>query len=271
MSILKYILLFFYVFSISCDKSPESQKSDDDPINNVTIERRYDSQSKTFYYLTLIKHKDKNGDILKLEHKHSNKPTGETVMEFAKRLNAPLVAINASTMRQLDPLGTIKPNGIQIIDGQIIQDIATTAYTLGIKANNELIAFKPTIRAEEIVNAGVKDALTAFMPLIENYCSVSNDVLAIRGNSFEKHPRQVIAQYDNLDILILSCGGRGFDGEGMTAQEMIKILLELEVKFAYNLDGGGSVCTVVDGVRITKQIDGNGTKDRLRPNFLFVK
>lgn len=50
----------------------------------------------------------------------------------------------------------------------------------------------------------------------------------------------------NLDILILSCGGRGFDGDGMTAKEMMKILKRLNVKFAFNLDGGGSVSTVIN-------------------------
>ena len=56
----------------------------------------------------------------------------------------------------------------------------------------------------------------------------------------------------------------------MTGKDLIRILIKLDVKFAYNLDGGGSVATVINGERITKQIDGNGTKDRLRANFLSI-
>lgn len=81
----------------------------------------------------------------------------------------------------------------------------------------------------------------------------------------------MIAQLDNLDLLILSCGGRGFDGEGMTAEDMIRILLENKVKFAVNLDGGGSVSTVIRGELITKKIDNQGTEDRPRSNFLYIK
>lgn len=267
---MKYISFALIIITlVSCDVPNEPVI--EEVYKNVNVERKYDATSKTFYFLTHIKHVDKDGNILKLRHAHANKSTGETVVEFAKRINIPAVAINASTMRNLDLPGTIAPNGVQIIDSIIIQDLKTTAYTLGIKSNNELVAFHPDIRAAEILNAGVKDALTAFMPIIENYTVVSDNVIAIRENSFEKHPRQVIAQCDNLDILILSCGGRGFDGEGMTAQDLIRVLLEKGVKFAYNLDGGGSVTTVINGNRITKQIDGDGTKDRLRPNFLYVQ
>ena len=56
----------------------------------------------------------------------------------------------------------------------------------------------------------------------------------------------------------------------MTAKDLIRILNEMDVKFAYNLDGGGSVSTIINGERITKQIDKNGTEDRLRPNFLYI-
>lgn len=87
------------------------------------------------------------------------------------------------------------------------------------------------------------------------------------------HPRQVIAQYENGDLLFFSCGGRGYDGAGMTAADVIRILQELQgrIRFAHNLDGGGSVTTVIYGDQITKKIDGRGTLNRLRPTFLYVE
>lgn len=270
---IKLTLLGLMVLFVSCSKIDRTDENSDvdETQELVSVERKFDSDSETFYYLTRIKHKDHNNKILKLEHQHSIKTTGETVLEFSKRMNDPAVAINASTMHRLEPPGTIKPNGVQIINGEIIQDRVSTAYTLGIKENGGLVAYKPEIRAEEIIKAGIVNALTGFMPLIEGGVPVSDDVLSIRENSFDRHPRQVIAQFENLDLLILSCGGRGFQGEGMLAKDLIRILEELKVEFAYNLDGGGSVSTVVGGKRITPQIDGDGTKDRLRPNFLYVQ
>ena len=232
------------------------------------IIRAFDKESSTYYFLTQINHKDGNGKIIKLKHAHSIKEQGETVREFAQRVNCTL-AFNSSTMRRVDD--GIKPNGVQIIDGKIIQNLKTSAYILGIKENNQLVAYSPKIEIEEILNDGVKDALTAFGPLIENHSIVSDELLQIRRNYNNKHPRQVIAQLDNMDILFLSCGGRGFDGEGMTAQDVIRILQQHKVKFAYMLDGGGSTSTVVNGKLITKKIDKNGTTERLRPNFLYFE
>lgn len=237
--------------------------------NTFKVERLFDKESATHYYLTRINHKDKNGNIIKLQHAHSDKENGETVREFAKRMNCTL-AFNASTQRKMEA-GTRKPSGVQIIDGKIIQDISSTAYTLGIKDNNELLTYKPGIKAKDILKDGTNNALTAFVPLIEDYKPVADEVLGIRPNFIVKHPRQIIAQFDNLDIVFLSCGGRGFDGEGMTATDLIRILQGLKVRFAFMLDGGGSTSTIVNGELITKKIDKKGTEERLRPNFLYIK
>jgi exopolysaccharide biosynthesis protein len=90
-----------------------------------------------------------------------------------------------------------------------------------------------------------------------------------------KQPRQAIAQYENLDLLILSCGGRDKEkdgkswGPGVTARDVAHLLLFEGVKFGFLLDDGGSVMTVVDGQRLTPQFDDAG--DRKRPNFLWIE
>ncbi len=265
-------LVCFLLLSANC----EGQIYEDDIIDDIEDDndifelsnRNYDRESNTYYYLIRIKHQDKKGNLIKLKHAHSPEESGQTVRDFALKTNCKL-AFNASTQRIVE--GGIRPNGIQIIDGSIIQDINTTAYTLGIKDNNMLLAYHPSVAAIEILEDGTNNALTAFGPLIEDYVAVSDDVLGIRGNYIQKHPRQVIAQLENLDILFLSCGGRGFDGDGMTARDVIRILLKEGVRFAYMLDGGGSTSTVINGELITKKIDANGTRERLRPNFLYVE
>ncbi len=237
--------------------------------DEFTVERYYDAVSRTWYFLTRVSHRNKHGEIIQLRHAHAIKPDGETVREFAIRTNS-VLAFNASTA-YITPMNERKATGIQIIDGEIVQEQARNAYTLGIKANNELVAYPPATTAREILDDGAVNALGGFIPLIMNGKPVSTDILNIIANSAEKHPRQVIAQFDNLDILFLSCGGRGFDGEGMTAHDLIRVLSALGVRFAYNLDGGGSTSTVVKGELITQKIDNGGTEERLRPNFLYFK
>ena len=209
--------------------------------------------------------------MLQLQMALSTKPNGETVPEFSNKIGTPLLAMNASMgIRGLGP-DRRQVSGRQIIDGVIAQDFTSRNYTLGIKDTNELVVYPPEMTAQDILDDGTNNALTCFVPLIVDYKPVGEEVLQVVGNNVQKHPRQVIAQLDNLDLLILSCGGRGFDGEGMTAEDMIRILLENKVKFAVNLDGGGSVSTVIRGELITKKIDNQGTEDRPRSNFLYIK
>lgn len=257
-------LLYLLLLIVSCGTTNEDNTRDNE---DFTVQRLFDNESSTYYYLTHVSHKDSNGKIIQLRHAHSIEKDGETVREFAQRVNCRL-AFNASTMHRTTE-GDIIPNGKQIVDGIIKQDRKTTAYTLGIRENNKLKAFKPEVNVNDILKDGFNNALTAFGPLIEDFHPASEEALKVRSNYDEKHPRQVIAQFDNLDILFLSCGGRGFDGDGMTARDVIRILQTKGVRFAYMLDGGGSVSTVVNGELITKKIDANGTKERKRPNFLY--
>lgn len=240
---------------------------------SYTIEKRYDEASATWYFLTTIDHLDGKGDLIKLRLAVSTESTGEYVRTFAERTDA-VLAFNASTGRNFrkSPTGKVfrEPIGTQIVDGKILQELRAKRYTLGIKANNELVVYPPGTTGAEILADGSENALTAFVPLIEDHKPVADEVLNLVSHLRQKHPRQVIAQMDNLDIVFLSCGGRGFGGEGMLAMDVTRILMKRGVKLAFNLDGGGSTSTVVKGNLITEKIDKRGTQERLRPNFLYV-
>ena len=238
--------------------------------NAFTYSFHYDTISDTYYHLTRIKHKDSNGNVIRLRHGHSNSTAGEAGTDFTRRMDCCL-AFNASMGKSDMPTGVVEPVGVQIINGTIVQNETYHRYTLGIKDDNFLLAYPPYETPTNILNDGVNDALTAFVPLIENYLPVSDTVYNSVGNSTVANPRQAIAQYGNGDILFLSCGGRGYEGVGMKAEDMVRIFSGLAVRFAYNLDGGGSVTTIHNGMRVTPLIDGYGTVERKRPNWLYVK
>lgn len=231
-----------------------------------TRQDRYDAISNTYYHLVTI---DNTSDF-KLKSGISADTNGETGTDFAKRMDC-CIAFNASMGISNPPPGERHPVGIQIVDGAIVQDRTNIRYELGIKDNNALRSYPKDETATNIKNDGAHYALTAFTPLIENGQTVSQSVLNSVANYSVKHPRQVVAQYPGGDILIFSCGGRGFQGDGMFANDVIRILTELGVDFAFMLDGGGSVTTVVNGERITPMIDGNGTMERPRPNWLYIE
>lgn len=233
----------------------------------------YDPTYNTFYYLTRIPHLDNKGQIIKLRLAHTIKREGETVWEFADRTNSTL-AFNASTQIKFDDdkKRADMPSVVAIVDGNIINNSPrSNRYTLGIKDDNELMVFTPGTSAQAILNDGVTNAITAFVPLILNHQEVSDNIINYVGNLSVKNPRQIISQWDNLDILFLTTGGRGYGGDGMTAKEAVKILQGLNVKFSYNLDGGGSTSTVVNGEFINWKMDKHGTQERKRPTFLYIK
>lgn len=232
----------------------------------LTVSNLFDPISATNYHLTEINTSNAN-----LQMALAGKIEGETGTEFAKRMDC-CVAFNASMGISNPPPGERHPVGIQIIDGNIVQALSTIRYTLGIKDNNELVNYELNETAANIVSDGANYALTAFTPLIKNHQPVSAAILSSVGNySRTTDPRQAIAQYDNGNIVVFSCGGRSYGGVGMSAADVIRILSALDVKFAFMLDGGGSVTTMVNGQRITPLIDGSGTLERPRPNWLYVK
>lgn len=284
MTFKQYKTMLFLIFCISfigCSSSisfiPAPAPAFDTTIikgDIFTVSKHFDDTSNTWYYLTRIKHKDASGELVRLNLALTdpNELMGEKASDFAKRMGAQLV-FNASMSTVVStPSGEDKriPVGIQIINGEIVQERETDRYTLGIKDNNELVVYPGGTTAQEILDDGINTALTAFVPLIEDH-QVVTEALDDVGNLSVKNPRQVIAQFDNLDIVFLTCGGRGYGGTGMTAQDMVRVLKKMGVKFAYNLDGGGSISTVVNGEFINWKIDGHGTEERPRANFLYVK
>lgn len=272
-------ILIFTFLTIKCGSSeisPDKPNGGDDESiifhdELITVNRKWDEVSNTYYFLSRIKHKDGKGNLLELKLDTSTYDMGESVHDFSIRKGKPIIAINASTGQLIDNYR--KSPGILIMKRKIIRDKSPTNYTFAIKDNNELIAYPKGVSPQEMINDGTIAGFSVFTPIILDYKAVSSHIISLVPNQLEINPRQVIAQYENNDILIFSCGGRGYDGAGMKITDVIRILQELDerVRFAHNLDGGGSVTTVIYGNQITKKIDGNGTVDRLRPTFLYIE
>lgn len=111
-------------------------------------------------------------------------------------------------------------------------------YILGINSDGNLKIYNPSVSGEEIINDGCMDAVMGFVPLIENFQLVNLDNIC-SYISMDKHPRQIIGQLDNDDYIIITVLK-----PGMTLKETREVLKKLNVKKAYNLDGGSSTQTV---------------------------
>ena len=236
---------------------------------------------ETTYYLTYIPHKDENGNLIKIKKgvygNNPNNPEAITPSEFAKKTNSTFVS-NASTFST----NPTRLHGEQILNGQILKSVKGDEYseidkrwTLAISDDNKLEAFHPGIKAEEIRSKGYNNTISGFGPLIIAGKNVLDDV-GYSSNDAESHPRQIIAQLPNKDIVFLTCDGRETNHKwstekGMTLKEVVNTILDhYDVEFAFNLDGGGSTSCVLRSHKVNKSQDINKTSERKVADFLYI-
>ena len=158
---------------------------------------------------------------------------------------------------------TNEAHGITIMDGVILKDTVDTRYVLGIDNSGNFKTYIGT-SATDILADGCNYAFTGFNPLIIDGERVANEVLAVCAHFAERHPRQIVGTLNNGDYFTFCCDGRTDGENGMTLAECIEILQSiLPIKFAFNLDGGGSTQTVTLKKQINRVID-----NRIVPNVI---
>lgn len=235
----------------------------------------------TTYYITHIPHLDSYGNMIKLKRgiqgNDPNKPEHITPSQFARKTKATFVS-NASTGS-----GTqLKLHGQQIYNGQILDSIKGDEYdplndrwTLAIGDDNSLTSFPPDVQASEIRSQGYNNTVSGFGPIISDGKIIVKDD-DYSTNTIVSHPRQVIAQLPNKDLIFFSCDGRENNThtmieKGMTLQEVAETLLDhYDIEFAYNMDGGGSTSSVVRSHKLNRSMDESKTEERKVLDFLYI-
>lgn len=239
--------------------------------NEVTIERFKDTETNSTYYITKIPKYDSIGGLIKLKRGFSyndyNKAELETPRSFAAR-NASTVVTNCSTYSTT----TMRVVGTSIYNGKIQQELSKQPfnYILAIGDDNTLKAYPPTTSAQKILDDGFSNALTSFIPMIENGKQVSASILDSRDIFSQRHPRQAISQDVEGNTYFFTSEGRRAAEKGLTVREVVKILLSKGMKFAFLLDGGGSSQTVYHGTTINRVTDDDGKTERTMLDFLHV-
>ena len=191
----------------------------------------------------------------------------EKPSDFAKRENC-LLTINGGTYFT----DINKTGGMFIKDGVVLQEYENLkdwqSSILGFKSDGLLKAYDFGTPSSVLLADGVVNALTAFVPIIDNHEICSDEILSKCEHWNQSHPRQIICQLDNKDILFFTCDGRLPSEKGLTLKEAADVLMKYNVRFAYNLDGGGSNSVVVKNKKINRDID---PSERAVVNFIYFK
>lgn len=178
-----------------------------------------------------------------------------------------LLAINSGVF----DTSTRKPDGIVIQNGTVVQNSPTATHAeckpLTIDESGNLGYSDYDADADTLIENGIVSAVCGFMPIVVDYEAVPETEWNAVSHYTQNAQRQIIGQWGNGDYAIVTCEGRNYHGsDGWTIAEAQTICKKLGLKFAYNLDGGGSTETMV-GKKHVNTIYEN-TTGRIVPTFI---
>jgi exopolysaccharide biosynthesis protein len=137
---------------------------------------------------------------------------------------------------------------------------------LTIDSNGDLGYAARDASGATLVSQGIVSAVCGWAPCIIDYESAI-DVLPDAYDDQSNAQRQIIGQFGNGDYAIVTCEGRDYDhSDGWTMDEARAVCKTLGLKYAFNLDGGGSTETVLGKKQINTIYD--GTYGRIVPTFI---
>lgn len=121
--------------------------------------------------------------------------------------------------------------------------------------------------AATLIANGAVSVVCGFMAIIKNYEAVPSSEWPDVSHFTQNAQRQIIGQFENGDYAIITSEGRNYaHSDGWTIAEAQQICIKHGLKFAYNLDGGGSTETML-GFKHFNQIY-EGTTGRKVSDFI---
>lgn len=232
-------------------------------IDEVTVEKKTDTSANTNYYVITIPQTRSNFEKqYPFVYAPNGADAGTQSTLAMNRGKGFELAINAGIFYT----GYL-PIGLTIQDGSLIQQGQSSAYALTIDGSGRLDYAQPNTDGATLIANGTVSAVVGFCPIIVDYVGVDQSIYKIVSNYDQHSQRQIIGQFNNGDYCIITGEGRGFDSStGWTIPQAIGICEELGLRFAYNLDGGGSTETVIGDTQLNKIYE--GTTGRIVPTYI---
>jgi exopolysaccharide biosynthesis protein len=235
-----------------------------DFIDNIDVDYAFDSESNANYTVVRIYKKKLDGSYQFPFVYAPNGANGGTVSTldmmvrdgFAFGINAGVFNVNNK-----------KPDGIVIQNGASIQNTPATIHSgalpLTIDSSGTLGFASADASTSTLIANGIVSAVCGFTPIIVDYEPYGGADTDERENA----QRQIIGQFGNGDYAVITCEGRNYDhSDGWTLAEAVVICKKIGLKFAYNLDGGGSTETVLSSKQINTIYE--NTTGRIVPTFI---
>lgn len=234
---------------------------------NIDVDYEYDSATDANYTVIRIYKKKTDGTN---QYPFVYAPNGagipvESALDVANRCGW-FLTINGGTWsnENNEICGQLVENSVVI---QNILPYQEKRRALVIDNNGDLSEAAYNADAETLVQNGAVSVVVGFMAIIKDYEPVSSSEFPDVAHFNQNTQRQIIGQFGNGDYCIVTCEGRDYDhSDGWTIAEAQSICQKIGLKFAYNLDGGGSTETVLNKKQINTIYE--GTTGRKVPTLL---
>lgn len=251
--------------------SQSGKTSFDEFLDNIDVDYAYDSATGANYTVIRVYKNKLDGtkqypfavvpDVNEIKYS-----TLDFMEKFADD-NGYLLAINSGlgspATHQID--GIVVQNGVVVHNTPAVYHAGSMPLTIDV--NGDLSYASSDADANELVANGVVSALCGFCPIIVDYNTVNPPTVSNVTHFTQNAQRQIIGQFGNGDYAIVTCEGRDFDNsDGWTIAEAQTICKKLGLKFAYNLDGGGSTQTVIGKKQLNTIYENE--KGRKLPSFI---
>lgn len=154
-------------------------------------------------------------------------------------------------------------NGVVITDkssGDLLGQVGAMPLTINTSGDLGYVDADTTGKGAQIVNSGVVSAVCGFFPIIDNYENFSypTDIPhTFDDPNWVNCQRNVIGQFENGDYCIITGEGRNYaNSVGFTIPQLQDLCKSIGLKFAYDLDGGGSTQSVLGKKLINHAYEG---------------
>lgn len=208
--------------------------------DNMVFSYGRDSASGTNYTMIRIFQTKKDGTK---QYPFSRTPT--TSSTSSENYSALEVANNEGWALTVNAWGVFS-NGIVIENGIVKRNTVSTyhagALPLTIDSNGNLSYASADADADTLVANGIVSAVPGFCPIIVDYNTASLPTIGNADHLYtDRAQREIIGQFGNGDYAIITCEGRDYDNSaGWTMAEAQAVCQSIGLKFAFNMDGGGS-------------------------------
>ena len=237
-------------------------------IDNTDIDYAFDEDTNANYtVIRIYKHKIDGTEQYPFVYAPNGAQSGDKSTIELLQDEAWLLAINAGIF----DMTHCTPDGITIQNGSVVKNAVSTVHPqckpLTIDSNGNLGYAAYNANASTLVSQGIVSAVCGFIPIIIDYTPVPSSEWNSVSHYTENAQRQIIGQFGNGDYAIVTCEGRNFNNsDGWTIAEAQTICQKIGLKFAYNLDGGGSTETMIGKYPVNTIYE--GTQGRKVPTFI---